>query len=79
MDQFAVMGDHNNCRSHYPQLHEQLRRFQHVGIVQSACGLIQKQYLSPGGQRAGDGKPLLLPAGKALRVPVEKLVQIELT
>ena len=78
LDQLPVVGDHENG-SAAPRLAFQPFRDQaHILPVKAAGGLVKDQYPAGGKDGAGDGKPLLLPAGQSGRVRIPVLVKPKL-
>ena len=78
LDQLPVVGDYENG-SAVPRFASQPFRDQaHILPVKAAGGLIKDQYPAAGKDGAGNGKPLLLPAGQGGRVCVPVLVKSKL-
>ena len=78
LDQLPVVGDHENG-SAVPRFASQPFRDQaHILPVKSAGRLIEYQYPAAGKDGAGNGKPLLLPAGQGGRVRSPVLVKAKL-
>ena len=72
LDQFPVVGDHENGSAVPCFASQPFRNEAHILPVKAAGGLIEYQYPAAGKDGAGNGKPLLLPAGQGgrVRIPV---------
>ena len=78
LDQLPVVGDHENG-SAVPRFAFQFFCDEaHILPVKAAGGLVQDQYPAAGKDGAGNGKPLLLPAGQGGRMRVPVLVKSKL-
>ena len=78
LDQLLIMGDHKNG-SAAPRFAFQFFCDQaHILPVKAAGGLIEYQYPAAGKDGAGNGKPLLLPAGQGGRVRIPVLIKAKL-
>ena len=78
LDQFPVVGDHENG-SAAPRFASQPFRDQaHIPPIKSAGGLIEYQYPAAGKDGAGNGKALLLSTGQDGRVRVPVLIKPKL-
>ena len=75
LDQLPVVGDHENGSAVPRFAFQPFRDQAHILSVKSAGGLIKNQYPAAGKDGAGNGKPLLLPAGQGGRVRVPVLVK----
>ena len=75
LDQLPVVGDHENGSAMLRFAFQPFCDQAHVSPVKAAGGLVKDQYPTAGKDGAGDGKPLLLPAGQSGRVRVPVLVK----
>ena len=75
LDQFPVVGDHENGSAMPRFAFQPFRDQAHVPPAKAAGRLIEYQYPASGKDGAGNGKALLLPAGQGGRMRVPVLVK----
>ena len=75
LDQLPVVGDHENGSAMLRFASQPFCDQAHILPIKSAGGLIEYQYPAAGKDGAGNGKPLLLPAGQGGRVRSPVLVK----
>ena len=78
LDQLPVVGNHENGSAVPRFAFQPFCDQAHILPVKAAGGLIEYQYPTAGKDGAGDGKPLLLPAGQGGRVRIPVLVKPKL-
>ena len=78
LDQLPVVGDYENGSAVPRFAFQPFRDQTHILPVKAAGGFIKNQYPATGKDGAGDGKPLLLPAGQGGRVRVPVLIKPKL-
>ena len=78
LDQLPVVGDHENGSAVPRFAFQPFCDQAHILSVKSAGGLIKNQYPAAGKDGAGNGKPLLLPAGQGGRVRIPVLIKAKL-
>ena len=78
LDQLVVVGDHENGSAMLRFAFQPFCDQAHILPVKAAGGLVKDQYPAAGKDGAGDGKPLLLPAGQDGRVRVPVLIKPKL-
>ena len=78
LDQLPVVGDHENGSAAPRFAFQPFCDQAHISPVKTAGWLIKDQYPAAGKDGAGNGKPLLLPAGQGRRVRIPVLVKPKL-
>ena len=78
LDQLPVVGDHENGSAVPRFAFQPFCDQAHISPVKTAGWLIKDQYPAAGKDGAGNGKPLLLPAGQGGRVRIHVLVKPKL-
>ena len=78
LDQFPVVGDHENGSAVPRFAFQPFRDQTHILPIKATGGLIKNQYPATGKDGAGNGKALLLSAGQGRRVRISVLVKVKL-